>query len=188
MRAVEKTPLGIWAGALSNEVCDRIIAEGALLSAEAATICHGRGIDEAIRDSKVGWFPSGSWIDNLLLSYVFRTNRLNEWNFNLDNAEKVQFTRYEKDDFYIWHRDSNIDSETQRKISITVQLSDYSSYEGGEFQIQDCWGQGEAVIPEEGKQRGSIIIFPSFLLHQVTPVTSGVRYSLVQWYSGPPFT
>ena len=188
MKAVERTPLGIWAGALSNEVCDKIITEGALLSAEAATISHGRGVDEAIRDSKVGWFSSGSWIDNLLLSYVFRTNRLNEWNFNLDNAEKVQFTRYEKDDFYTWHRDSNIDSETQRKISITVQLSDYSSYEGGEFEIQDCWSQGEAVIPDEGKQRGSIIIFPSFLLHQVTPVTSGIRYSLVQWYSGPPFT
>ena len=180
--------MGIWAGALSNEVCDKIIAEGVLLAAEQATISQGREVDEAIRDSKVCWFPEGSWIDNLLLSYVFRTNRTNEWNFNIDKSEGIQFTRYEKDDFYTWHRDSNIDSEVQRKLSITVQLSDYSSYEGGEFEIQDCWGTAQANIPKEGKQKGSIIIFPSFLLHQITPVSQGTRYSLVQWYSGPPFT
>ena len=180
--------MGIWAGTLSEEICDKIITEGLVLSEEDATISQGREVDEGIRGSKVGWFPEGSWIDSLLLSYVFRTNRINDWNFNLDKAEKVQFTKYEKEDFYTWHRDSNVETDAQRKISITVQLSDYSSYEGGEFEIQDCWGNGQANIPEEGKQKGSIIIFPSFLLHQVTPITKGIRYSLVQWYSGPPFT
>lgn len=188
MKAVENTPMGIWAGELSNEVCDKIIEEGTLLVAEAATVSHNRGVDTSIRDSKVGWFPEHCWIDSLLLSYVFRTNRMNEWNFNLDKAEAVQFTRYEKEDFYTWHRDSSIDSEAQRKISITVQLSEYSSYEGGEFEVQNCWGEAQASIPEEAKQKGSIILFPSFLLHQVTPVTKGTRYSLVQWYNGPPFT
>lgn len=188
MKQVENTPLGIWARALPEEVCETIISEGAVLSVEQATINHDRETDDTIRDGKVAWFPENSWIDNLLLSYVFRTNRINDWNFNINHGEQVQFTRYEKDDFYTWHRDSNVESDVQRKLSITVQLSDPSSYEGGEFEIQDCWGDGYASIPDEGKERGSIIIFPSFLLHQVTPVTSGTRYSLVQWYSGPPFT
>ena len=185
---MEKTPFGVWAGALSKEICNQIVEEGSLLIEEQATINQDNNVNTSIRDNKIAWFSEGSWIENLLLSYVFKTNTINDWNFNLNQAEQVQFTKYQKDEFYTWHRDSNIESDVQRKLSVTVQLSDYSDYEGGEFEIKSCWGEGIANIPREAKQKGSIIIFPSFLLHQVTPISWGTRYSLVQWYNGPPFT
>ena len=187
MKAVEKTPFGVWAGELPPDICNQIVEEGSLLIEQQATI-KSKSIDTSIRNNKIAWFSKGSWIENLLLSYVFKTNTLNDWNFNLNRAEQVQFTKYQKDEFYTWHRDSNIDSDVQRKLSVTVQLSDYSDYEGGEFEIKSCWGDGIANIPRGAKQKGSIIIFPSFLLHQVTPISWGTRYSLVQWYNGPPFT
>lgn len=188
MKAVEKTPLAVWAGALSQEICNQILEEGRFLIEEQATINKDNTVDSSIRDNKIAWFPKECWVENLLLSYVFKTNVINDWNFNLNGAEQVQFTKYQKDEFYTWHRDTSTDSEIQRKLSVTVQLSDYSDYEGGEFEIQDCWGTRVANIHPDAKKQGSILIFPSFLLHQVTPITSGTRYSLVQWYSGPPFT
>ena len=64
-----------------------------------------------------------------------------------------------------------------RKISLVVFLSDTKDYDGGDFEFQE-----EAKIPAE---KGSILIFPSFLSHRVTPVTRGLRYSLVNWFIGP---
>ena len=37
---------------------------------------------------------------------------------------------------------------------------------------------------EVQENKGSIIIFPSFVYHQVTPVLRGLRQSLVGWISG----
>ena len=74
------------------------------------------------------------------------------------------------------------DETSSRKISIVVQLSDPLEYEGGELQISDG---GTNRVCE--KTKGTIIIFPSYLLHRVTPVTKGTRRSLVLWVTGPPF-
>ena len=43
-------------------------------------------------------------------------------------------------------------------------------------------------ICSELKQRGTIVVFPSFVWHKVTPVKKGTRYSLVSWHLGHPFT
>ena len=187
MKQVEISPVGIWSGELSNEVCDKIIEQGLLLAQEQATIStksDPNDIDTKIRDGKVAWFEKTSWVDRLLFYYVHKTNE-QEWQFNLNGSEKAQFTVYEKNDFYTWHRDNNIESNITRKVSVTVQLSDPSEYSGGDLKLKDCWGTHE--IPTVNA-RGTIIIFPSFLLHEVSPVNEGTRYSLVQWYSGPPFT
>ena len=66
------------------------------------------------------------------------------------------------------------------ELSIVVQLSDESEYEGGLFQIS----RGSHTF-DGPKEKGSVIIFPSFVLHRVLPVTSGERNSLVSWISGP---
>ena len=71
-----------------------------------------------------------------------------------------------------------------RKLSMTTLLSE--SYEGGEFQFAS-YGKEECKIstPEFSKV-GSIVVFPSSMEHRVAPVTKGVRYSLVNWFVGPP--
>jgi PKHD-type hydroxylase len=65
---------------------------------------------------------------------------------------------------------------------MAVQLTDPSEYEGGNLQVMTS-GQPQNVR----KQRGIIAVFPSYVLHQVTPVTQGGRQSLVAWVSGPAF-
>ena len=65
---------------------------------------------------------------------------------------------------------------------MVLQLTDTANYEGGNLQIR-VGGDPQTVR----KQRGLIAVFPSYVLHQVTPVTQGNRQSLVAWISGPPF-
>lgn len=72
--------------------------------------------------------------------------------------------------------------KANRKLSLVCQLSDPSEYEGGEFQINPG---GSILVPERTK--GTVIIFPSYLVHRVAPVTKGTRRSLVLWVEGPAF-
>ena len=66
-----------------------------------------------------------------------------------------------------------------RKLSISIQLSDKLDYEGGNFEFEDI------TSSMDFKEIGTIIIFPSYLRHRVTKVTSGIRRSLVAWFYGP---
>jgi PKHD-type hydroxylase len=76
-----------------------------------------------------------------------------------------------------------------RKISLTINLNSPGEYEGGnlKFDFGKHNPKGEYHECEEIRPQGSIIIFPSFINHCVTPVTSGTRYSLVLWLLGNPF-
>ena len=110
-----------------------------------------------------------------------------------------KFTIYEKDQHYGWHIDSN---ETPyinhndngfngklRKLSTVISLSDPLDYEGGQFEF-DFRNKDEGsnlFEVNEIKPIGSIITFPSFVWHQVKPVTKGTRYSLVLWHLGKPW-
>ena len=53
--------------------------------------------------------------------------------------------------------------------------------------MKNMWGTMDLPMDKETKNKGTIIVFPSMLLHKVTPVTKGIRHSLVQWFSGPDF-
>jgi PKHD-type hydroxylase len=69
-------------------------------------------------------------------------------------------------------------------MSIVIQLTDPSEYEGGDFEIDSQYPQ---LPKEEIREKGSVLVFPSFIPHRVTPVTKGVRRSLVSWIEGPKF-
>jgi PKHD-type hydroxylase len=93
--------------------------------------------------------------------------------------EGFQFTRYDVGEFYGPHFDIGPGKLTERKLSLTVQLSAPEDYSGGELVIYP-----DFVAP---KERGTMTVFPSFMCHNVSAVTAGVRYSLVSWLAGPPF-
>lgn len=81
-----------------------------------------------------------------------------------------------------WHSDFVYQApDLVRKLSLIIQLSDENEYEGGELQM---FLENPKVQP---KVRGSVIAFPAFVQHQVTPVTRGVRQSLVIFSTGPMF-
>ena len=84
---------------------------------------------------------------------------------------------------YDWHDDILEDkTDTMRKLSISVQISNGNEYEGGELEI--VTPPINFIAP---KKKGTIIIFPSFLVHRVKEVTKGNRISLVLWIDGPAF-
>lgn len=135
--------------------------------------------DHTYRKTHVAFFPRGSLIEEFIDTYVKLANEY--YGFELNSSEKVQFGVYKKDHFYDWHRDYSSEGY-HRKLSVSVMLND--DFEGGELEIQNLWGNKIYTIP---KKAGSIVVFPSMLKHRVTPVTKGVRYSLVRWYGGPEF-
>ena len=76
-----------------------------------------------------------------------------------------------------------------RKLSMTINLTDPTTYKGGRMQFEFPKVSKEPVVREcvPARAQGSVIVFPSFILHRVTPVTEGTRYSLVAWFLGEPF-
>lgn len=144
-------------------------------------------INLSIRSSKVYWLPkTQKFMDvySALFNMVGQANGV-FFNFRIDSINsRVQYTVYDETfkGHYGWHLDVG-PSNSRRKLSVVVQLSDPSEYEGGELQIQT--GEVSPITAE--KEKGTVIIFPSYLLHRVTPVTKGTRRTLVLWVEGPPF-
>jgi PKHD-type hydroxylase len=115
------------------------------------------------------------------------------YDFSLFGFQYMQYTVYDggtDGDFYDYHVDAYISgvrttktSLYPRKLSISLILSDPSEYQGGDFEIMT----GKDDIYKVEQVKGRMITFPSFVLHRVTPVTSGQRRSLVVWVLGPQF-
>lgn len=146
----------------------------------------GRGVDTNIRRSDVGWLKYNSetnWIYERLGFIVSQINA-RYYRFDLTGfGESLQLTHYESsyEGMYGWHQDYN-GGFASRKLSLVLQLSDPSEYEGGNLEIMN----GGNIVTVR-KQRGLLAIFPSYTLHQVTPVTKGTRQTIVAWVSGPAF-
>lgn len=120
------------------------------------------------------------WFYDRLVAICRRLNR--DYQFDLtDFAEPPQYLVYHdsEEGHFDWHMDQG--SRTPRKLSLTLQLTDPSRYEGGELQFN---GGNIVCAP---KERGAAIAFPSYILHRVTPVTAGTRKSIVAWITGPSF-
>jgi PKHD-type hydroxylase len=120
------------------------------------------------------------------LAFVARSLNGKFFNFDLHGfSEPIQYTVYEGTDnhHYTWHMDKGgSGGMPQRKLSMVVQLSHPHDYEGGELEILES-----AVPTAVNKERGIIHAFPGYILHRVTPVTAGVRKTLVVWVGGTPF-
>ena len=147
------------------------------------TIIGNDEIVESVRKSKIKWlYPNdgSQWLYDKIINMVVEANNT-MWNFNLYSViDSIQYTEYsEGGGHYDWHMDIGPGSISHRKVSITIQLSDPSEYEGGDLEL---WYGGSTIqIP---KNKGLTVIFPSFSMHRVTPITKGVRKSLVLWVGG----
>lgn len=176
---------------ISDEACDEIIELGKQNGLEKAGIYGATKNDklnmENIRTTNVSWFPQGHFLETMLQGYATLAN-LEAWNFIVTGKEKIQFGEYKRGGHYGWHTDSSLNPNVPfRKLSITVNLSHPKDYEGGNFEIKDPNGTALKMPLGQLRKRGTVIVFPSFLQHQVTEVKRGKRYSLVQWYNGPEF-
>ena len=138
------------------------------------------------RSSKVSWIDDPR-LTILLHQMVENINRDTGWNFNVSNSDPIQYTVYNQGDHYNWHTDqSPPDHRNQvRKISMTLFLNE--EYEGGELDLELGSPLSEDRNETFKLTRGNAIFFTSDIWHRVRPVTSGVRKSLVAWFTGRPY-
>ena len=151
--------------------------------------------DTKTRMSDVFW-TTEQWIYDLTWPYMTEANKIAGWKLDIKAAESMQLTRYRKGGFYNFHRDGNSDHLSAydnpgnsfmhghvRKISMSIILND--NFEGGAFEFASYNKEECSITPIEAKA-GDLIFFCSGMEHRVAPVTKGVRYSLVNWFLGPP--
>ena len=168
----------------------RIIEQGMALPSADAIVNNGTAeVKYASRTCKTGWFypnDDTAWIFNRIVDIIKDINA-EHFKFDLTQFEPLQFTSYDssRQEFYGRHMDCTMGSmhkTATRKLSITIQLSDGIDYQGGDLLLYP--GAQATTAP---KRLGQLVCFPSFVLHEVTPVTQGTRYSLVTWVHGPLF-
>jgi len=160
---------------------DQLIAEHASLVQEAKL--GGGDTHHLVRRSQVvflGMEQRYKWLYERIWVAAQECNRL-FFNVEISGVEgNLQLARYDSSDqgFYDWHTDFS-GFRQLRKISITIQLARPEDYDGGDLELHF------ANRPQQTERaRGTFIAFPSFVLHRVTPVTRGTRWSLVAWILG----
>jgi PKHD-type hydroxylase len=169
---------------LNNEEIDNIINISQKYDTKDGTV--NNMVNTSYRNSKIKWLPLNDeteFIYKKIFNLVQIANK-NMWNFNIALfKEDLQLSEYsdEYEGHYDWHMDFGENAST-RKLSITIQLNDPEEYEGGELNFQI-----HRNIIKAPNKKGTVIVFPSFLLHKVSKVTKGTRRSLVCWIHGPPF-
>jgi PKHD-type hydroxylase len=179
----------VWRDGFTPAEIDAIIAHGDALSPMKAEVTGSRTQKNTdfLRITRVAWMekkPEILWLHERLEKMVLEINA-KFFRYDLYGLlEAFQYTVYEgaEGGHYGWHVDRGETNYEPRKISLSLQLSDGADYEGGELLVE----AGDGPRPSE-KARGSLIAFPSFVLHRVMPVTSGTRKSLVVWVAGPEF-
>lgn len=154
---------------LSKDECFRLLlkfkTQYSLKTAEVT------GDNSNIRSSSIAFIESISEIDEKLKSIL--KEKIHLKGYDVTKLNKYQFTEYKEGEYYDWHVDSNKDIYSDRYYSIVIQLND--EYDGGELELKDY------ITTNIPKKIGTLCMFPSNKLHRVTPVISGVRYSLVNW-------
>ena len=190
---IKDYPYYIFDKELPLELCDEVIKLGEKSEIKKALVYEdGKDkTDVSIRNNSIVWLNYAE-VNTLLSVYAARANKEAGWNFNVEAFETPQFCRYEPGQFYDWHVDMGVDESKEllyRKITIVVSLNE--NYTGGDLEIEKFCPPNiknrSTKIPQL-RNTGTIIAFPSFVHHRVTPVEEGTRYSLVCWFRGPNFT
>ena len=164
---------------------------------QQAELIDGK-VNKKTRDCLVSWVKD-SKIYNIINEFFITANKNAGWNFDTSWNETMQYTVYNQKQFYSWHTDQGKEPYPKdykeknyagltRKLSMTMQLSDPSEYEGGDFCFK--WLTTKGVYEDKvdkAKKLGTIIVFPSYIWHTVKPITKGTRKSLVCWQLGKPF-
>lgn len=181
------TPFVTRTDALSPDDCDRIIAQASVAQLRDAGLAGGT-TRHGIRRAELVWLddlPDVAWVMDRMIGLVADANR-ESFGFDLsDFAESAQIARYgaERQGHFDWHSDIGAGAlAARRKLTVVVQLSKPARYAGGGLELRP-----DSNIHAASATRGTATIFPGFVLHRVTPVTSGTRWSLTLWAHGPAF-
>lgn len=180
----QQQPVAFVASYFSVDECQEIIETCKTFPLRQGLVGLDATLDDATRITNVAFVPPVQQMTHIyekLTDAVFLLNDRN-WNFDLFSFnEHLQFTEYNVGGKYDQHVDTYYGGAI-RKLSVIVQLSDTNSYSGGDVEI--FLDKTPKPLP---KMQGTVIAFPSYVMHRVTPVTHGTRHSLVGWVTGNPF-
>ena len=178
-----------WDGVFTTAELDAIERHGDTQALQKAGLSNAHSAYDGVRVTQVAWFGRNTQTEIFYRRMEDVTLRLNQRFFHYDLSGLVDFQyaiyRGSEGGHFDWHKDYGREPGTDlepRKLTISIQLSEASAYEGCELQVRA--GNEVSVAP---KKRGTIVAFPAYALHCVTPITAGVRKSLVLWAAGPEF-
>jgi len=197
----------IFNGAIPKRICDLIIKEGNQKNLTIGETGYSikrknspqvkkKKIYKKIRNSDICFFDETPWINRIIDPWIKEANKNAGWQFQIEKSEAFQFTKYGLNQHYHWHQDSFANPYPEdhkypgltRKLSTSIILSDKKDFKGGDLLFAYQTGFNKVhKLHMNNLEVGSIVVFPSFLWHKVTPVTRGKRYSLVGWYLGDKF-
>jgi PKHD-type hydroxylase len=163
---------------LSPSMCETLVRK---FSDITSTTKIGKNVkNQNVRSTQGHSIPDSKAGDlyRIVTDELDRVNSMH-WEFELDELDPIQFLQYNQGGHYTWHTDLGPGRHAKRKLSIVIPLSDPAEYEGGELLIKI--GEKETSVP---LKQGHAILFPSYILHKVTPVTKGKRFMLVGWMKG----
>lgn len=174
-----------WDDFFSEEECDKVMKLSKTFKLEDSKIGTTGEENKSIRNSKISFIhptPDTFWMYEKLTRGVIELNN-SFFKFDLFSfGEGLQFTEYKGPSGKFDKHVDRVFNGPVRKLSIIVQLSDENAYTGGNIELFE----GDKPITLSRK-RGTLLAFPSFVMHRVSEVTSGKRNSIVGWINGKPF-
>jgi len=169
--------------AISDASCDQMIEKFETLSTEKASIGGGEkgNVDLNIRDVNKIQITSEIGIGATLIGVGINANN-KAWKFDLTHSNQSEYLKYDVNCHYGSHVDTFLDPNQKetRKLTVLAFLND--DFDGGRFYFENGY---DRFYPKQ--EKGTIIVFPSFINHGVEPVTKGIRRSIVTWLVGPWF-
>jgi PKHD-type hydroxylase len=179
-----------WDGLFSSAELDAMVRLGDSLALEKAELSGGGAGYENIRSTKVAWMPRGTQTESLYRRMEDAVLALNDrfFRYDLSGLARFQYAVYggPEGGHFDWHKDYGRDptdpQQEPRKLTLSLQLSEASDYQGCDLQVR-----GSNQIDTAPRTRGGLVAFPANVLHQVTPIRAGIRRALVVWAVGPDF-
>jgi PKHD-type hydroxylase len=143
---------------------------------------HDNVYHEIYRSCDIHYPPLDSILGDIAYDAISKINH-QYYQYELSNDYELQLIKYYTGGRYEWHCDYGVSARkgVYRKLSMTIQLSDPSEYDGGELEIVDYTNRTHTVP----KEKGMFVVFDSRVPHRVNPVTRGKRIALVGWANGP---
>jgi len=186
--------------AVKPDVCEQIVKDCKQNILEEASLYNfdktSSTNDPKIRKTFINWVEDKDNKVNALAWHFLREANKTQFNYDLTYFQPIQFGEYKDGGFFEWHQDdANVDKSNEiRKLSLVLVLSDPDTFEGGELQFYNgdrpMRDMGEITaeqVTNDIKTQGTVVVFDSRDWHRVTPVTKGVRHSVVCWTVGPNF-
>ena len=191
--------------AVVPDVCEQIIKDCKqnILGKASIKVCSQDGTivsrnDPEVRKTSIHFIKDKDNKVNKLVWHFLREANKIQFNYDLTYFQPIQFGEYKDGGFYGWHQDDDGDAIDEpneiRKLTAVLVVSNPDTFEGGELQfyngdrpMEDMGEITAEQVTNDIKSQGSVVVFDSRDWHRVTPVTKGVRHSIVCWTVGPNF-